>query len=574
MAGLLAAPLCLGLLPGTALAADVPTLDPAEASAGFLLRAQGADGLIGGVGPTTDTVLGLVAAGIGGERLTAALDALETAAPTYGYDTAGTPLPAPLAKLVLALSAGGRDATSAGGRDLVADLRSTATTDGPDVGRLDDTDVDGFDSTGAFTQALGVLALEAADRDDEDDDNDAVTAAARSWLVGQQCADGGFEFGARAIDADGSRPACEAADTNTTGYAVQALAQASASTSVDAALGFLDAAQTASGGFPFIPPAGDEVGDADPTSTALSLQAIVAAGGSPFTARWTTESGGNPVSALVGDELACGAPVGDRGAFLGFQGTADIFATSSVLAGLAGADLPVAAAPGSTNADTPVVACGGLPPVPLTDACPQDAVTSAGFADVPAAGPFTQAIDCLAQGGIVRGTTATTFNPGGPVTRSQTVVLVARALDALGVDLDTTPAGFTDLAGESAEVSDAVNALSNLGVVNGTSATTFSPGATVSRGQEASFLARAIGVAPQPGAAQVLLPGLDTFTDDDVSVHESSIDALARAGVTSGTADGTYDPEGAVTREQSAAFLARALQVVLVANASTGPVGA
>ncbi len=318
----MAAPLCLGLLPGTASAAAAPTLDPAQASAGFLLRAQAETGLIGSVGPTTDTVLGLVGAGIDGPRLTSALDALEKAAPTSGYDKVGTPLPGPLSKLVLALTAGGRDATKVGGKNLVADLLSTATKTGPDSGRLNDSVVDGFDSAGAFTQSLGLLALKAAGAE--------TPAAVRTWLIGQQCANGGFEFEARATGADGKpvKP-CAGPDTNSTAYAVQALAATPGT--VAKALEFLDQAQTTNGGFPFTPPKAGTAGDADPTSTALGLQAILSAGQSPYDARWTTATGGNPVSALVGSELGCSAAAADRGAFLGFSGKADVFATSAVL---------------------------------------------------------------------------------------------------------------------------------------------------------------------------------------------------------------------------------------------------
>lgn len=565
MAGALAAPLCLGLLPSAAFAADVPTLDPAQASAGFLLRAQADTGLIGSPGQTADTVFGLVAEGIGGARLSSALDALETAAPDYGYDKAGNAIPGSLSKLVLALTAGGRDATEVGSKNLVADLQSTAEKTGPNAGRLNDV-VDSYDDTGAFTQSLGLLALKAAD---------AETTAVRAWLVGQQCDNGGFEYGARKVAADGSLEACEGPDTNTTGYAVQALAGTPTGDAALQALDFLDKAQTPSGGFPFSPPQAGTDGDADPTSTALGVQAILVAGESPYDDRWTTSTGGNPVSALVGSELGCSVPAADRGGFLGFSGKADVFATSAVLTALAGAALPVDAEPGTTGTDTPVVNCGALAPVDLTTAaCPDFTVSPAGFTDVPRGSTFALAIDCLAEGNLVRGTTATTFNPTGKVNRAQTAVLLARSLTALGLTLDRAPAGFSDLTGQTDEARDAVNALSNLGVVRGTSATTFSPDATVSRGQEASFLARAVAKAPKKGAAPILLPGLDAFTDDNDSVHAANIDALARAGVSTGKSVGTYDEQAAVTRQESAAFLARALQVVLAANDQKGPVGA
>jgi uncharacterized protein YbjT (DUF2867 family) len=58
-----------------------------------------------------------------------------------------------------------------------------------------------------------------------------------------------------------------------------------------------------------------------------------------------------------------------------------------------------------------------------------------------------------------------------------------------------------------------------------------------------------------------LLPG-GTFVDDNESVHESSIGAIAAAGITSGCnppANDRFCPTAPVTRGQMAAFLNRAL---------------
>lgn len=52
--------------------------------------------------------------------------------------------------------------------------------------------------------------------------------------------------------------------------------------------------------------------------------------------------------------------------------------------------------------------------------------------------------------------------------------------------------------------------------------------------------------------------GDDLFDDDDTSVFEADIDRLARAGVTRGCTETTFCPGAAVTRGQMAAFLVRA----------------
>ena len=59
-----------------------------------------------------------------------------------------------------------------------------------------------------------------------------------------------------------------------------------------------------------------------------------------------------------------------------------------------------------------------------------------------------------------------------------------------------------------------------------------------------------------------------SFSDDDSSVHEADINAIAVAGITTGCEPNLYCPALAVTREQMATFLARALAMEPVA---TGP---
>ena len=66
----------------------------------------------------------------------------------------------------------------------------------------------------------------------------------------------------------------------------------------------------------------------------------------------------------------------------------------------------------------------------------------------------------------------------------------------------------------------------------------------------ASFIARALDL---PATST------DHFSDNEGSVHEADINRLATAGITSGCAPDHFCPLAAVTREQMAAFLYRAL---------------
>ncbi len=83
----------------------------------------------------------------------------------------------------------------------------------------------------------------------------------------------------------------------------------------------------------------------------------------------------------------------------------------------------------------------------------------------------------------------------------------------------------------------------------------FCPTESVTRGQMAAFLARALGLPAVVG---------DRFSDDDGSVFELDIEKLATAGITSGCnppRNDHYCPTDPVTRGQMAAFLVRALDL-------------
>lgn len=108
---------------------------------------------------------------------------------------------------------------------------------------------------------------------------------------------------------------------------------------------------------------------------------------------------------------------------------------------------------------------------------------------------------------------------------------------------------FTDVAKGSGH-GHFVSCLARAGLLSGVAPGRFAPGRSVSREQLATLLVRAIE------RSGVELPaGDDAFSDDDGSVHEASIDALATAGLVSGTADGAFRPKAPVTRAQMATFL-------------------
>jgi len=90
------------------------------------------------------------------------------------------------------------------------------------------------------------------------------------------------------------------------------------------------------------------------------------------------------------------------------------------------------------------------------------------------------------------------------------------------------------------------------GVTQGCGSGLYCPTATVTRAQMASFLVRAFDLAPS---------GTDYFIDDNLSIHEDDINALAAAGVTSGCGGDRFCPNLAVRRDEMASFMARAMDL-------------
>ncbi|HJR92219.1 MAG TPA: S-layer homology domain-containing protein [Acidimicrobiia bacterium] len=164
-------------------------------------------------------------------------------------------------------------------------------------------------------------------------------------------------------------------------------------------------------------------------------------------------------------------------------------------------------------------------------------------------------IEAIAAEGITKGCNPpdnTLFCPGDPVTRGQMAAFLVRALNYTD---DGGGDHFTDDDGSIFEQD--IDRLHTAGVTVGCNPPTndrYCPDSSVTRGQMAAFLVRAMNYTDDGGG--------DHFTDDDGSVFEADIDRLATAGVTLGCNPPTNDqfcPNAEVTREQMASFLTRAL---------------
>ncbi len=145
----------------------------------------------------------------------------------------------------------------------------------------------------------------------------------------------------------------------------------------------------------------------------------------------------------------------------------------------------------------------------------------------------------------------TEFCPRDSITRGQMAAFLVRALDLPAGDEDA----FVDDADSIFERD--INALAAARITRGCNPpdnNRFCPTDNVTRGQMAAFLVRALDLPASD---------VDHFDDDAGSIFERDINALAAAGITRGCNPPDNDrfcPNDPVTREQMASFLVRALR--------------
>jgi hypothetical protein len=180
--------------------------------------------------------------------------------------------------------------------------------------------------------------------------------------------------------------------------------------------------------------------------------------------------------------------------------------------------------------------------VKLCDAS-ASAPTTSGFTDL-GNSTFIDDIEWLVEQEITFGCAPTLFCPRDPVARGPMASFLQRAFDLPATDEDF----FTDDETSTHEL--AINRSRQAEITSGCDENRYCPTANVTRGQMASFLARALDL---PATAE------DFFDDDDGSTHEDAINRMAAAGIASGCAADAFCPSRLVSREQMAAFLKRAL---------------
>ncbi len=118
---------------------------------------------------------------------------------------------------------------------------------------------------------------------------------------------------------------------------------------------------------------------------------------------------------------------------------------------------------------------------------------AANFTDVQNADWFSKAVQIAYTNGVVNGTSATTFSPNANITRQDMMVILTNAAEATGKNLTSSNAAFADSDSISAYAQDAVAKMTGSGVVYGTDGNV-NPLANATRAEAAAMLARLLEV--------------------------------------------------------------------------------
>jgi len=169
------------------------------------------------------------------------------------------------------------------------------------------------------------------------------------------------------------------------------------------------------------------------------------------------------------------------------------------------------------------------------------------FGDVDEEDYFFDAVQWAVENGITNGVGANVFAPNAICTRAQVVTFLWRAAGSPEPKSNLSP--FVDVPADAYYYKAVLWAVEN-GITNGTSADTFSPNATVTRGQTVTFLWRA-----EHGFE---MDGDHGFHDvaSDAYYHDAVLWAVEN-DVTNGTSKTTFSPDNGCTRGQIVTFLYR-----------------
>lgn len=177
------------------------------------------------------------------------------------------------------------------------------------------------------------------------------------------------------------------------------------------------------------------------------------------------------------------------------------------------------------------------------------------FSDVGSTNPFFSHVNVLKLWAITDGCQPGRYCPGAPVSRGQMAVFVIRSILGDSFPFPSQPY-FTDVPATH-PFFRYIQKLRELNITSGCSSTAYCPDRNVTRGEMAVFVIR--GKLRSLFGDDFTFPASPFFTD--VSAANSQfrfVQKMRELGITTGCSATSYCPGADVTREQIAAFVARA----------------
>ena len=173
------------------------------------------------------------------------------------------------------------------------------------------------------------------------------------------------------------------------------------------------------------------------------------------------------------------------------------------------------------------------------------------FTDVNTDDWFAEAVQYMLDNEMMNGTSATTFGPNTTTTRGMIVTILYR----LEGEPDATASSFTDVA-SNMYYADAINWAAANGIVNGITTTAFGPDNAITREQMAAILYR---YAQYKGYDVTASNDLGSYTDaSQISAYATAAMQWANAeGLITGNTTTTINPIGNATRAEVATILMR-----------------
>ena len=188
------------------------------------------------------------------------------------------------------------------------------------------------------------------------------------------------------------------------------------------------------------------------------------------------------------------------------------------------------------------------------------AASATDFTDVPSGAWYYSDLEYVVRNGIITGTSATTFGPNDSTTRGQFITLLGRHYKSQTKAVNTGK--FIDV-GANEYYTEHVYWAVDWGIASGTSDNTFEPNLFITREQAATMVYR---YAMNTGIAETITPENSNpvqFNDDTkiAGYAAEAVRYLQTIDVIGGDNYGNFNPKNNISRAEVAAIMARFIRI-------------